>query len=316
MVRKSLDKTLLDAVLNQDFSAIQNCLERGFDINRVVPGLESTLFSFAVKMGNFSIMQSLLEFGAAPTLTDLNTGLCVSAACGRDEFINIFLNLNANINIINSGLTPLMLATHVANPPNDLKCVKILVSKGASLSIEGAFRNTALTVAICDEKKRVAKLLIDNEVSRENENSAYLLVASSKGDIRKMHSLLNKDIDVNFQDIDGNSILHWTVYRKQKRALSILLDYNINLNVECASGTPAIFAAVREGDIEIVEMLLSAGVDIDFITKNNENITDAAYASGIYSEAGLQILRLLKKYGAPPLSNAFCKKDQAKWKIL
>lgn len=128
-------------------------------------------------------------------------------------------------------------------------------------------------------------------------------------------------IDIDKQDVDGNTQLHRAVWKKDIEAARILINRGANLNIQNGSSheTP-LYIAVSIRDIEMVKLLIDAKADL--------NIGDYAKRTplhkAIYREY-IEIVKLLidakadvneNKYGKTPLHEAIYIKNIDMVKLL
>ncbi|KAK3106141.1 hypothetical protein FSP39_013556 [Pinctada imbricata] len=104
------DKTLTEAVFNEDLSLVQEILEKGtVDLNEVDSNGRSVIFC-AVNRGNSELVKILLNYGADTRMID-KYGNTVLHWCGSLEILNLLILYGADIFAKNQGgLTPKMMA--------------------------------------------------------------------------------------------------------------------------------------------------------------------------------------------------------------
>jgi len=87
-----------------------------------------------------------------------------------------------------------------------------------------------------------------------------LMAAAKKGNMQMIDVLLEKGIDVNAEDADGESPLIEAAAKGQKEAVELLTTNGADLD---GFGSSALVAAAMNGQVEVVEFLLSLAVDIN-----------------------------------------------------
>ncbi|HJT86409.1 MAG TPA: ankyrin repeat domain-containing protein [Bryobacteraceae bacterium] len=85
--------------------------------------------------------------------------------------------------------------------------------------------------------------------------------AVKKGDLPAVRSLLAQKADVNAPQPDGDTALHWAVWRENVELTGLLLHAGANPNVVNRTGSSPMSLASGSGNAAILELLLKAGVD-------------------------------------------------------
>lgn len=78
-----------------------------------------------------------------------------------------------------------------------------------------------------------------------------------------VRTLLDRDRDVDAQQADGMSALHWAVHHGDERTVRALIDTRADVNLATAYGVTPLSIACSRGDAAIVGRLLEAGADVD-----------------------------------------------------
>ncbi|NQY04732.1 MAG: ankyrin repeat domain-containing protein [Flavobacteriaceae bacterium] len=97
----------------------------------------------------------------------------------------------------------------------------------------------------------------------------FLILAASEGNENIMNFLIKKGADINFQDKNGYSALHFAALNNKNRIAEILLKNGANPNLKDLYGNSPIWTAIMnvKEDFSIVKLLLENNADIE--TKNN-----------------------------------------------
>ncbi len=103
------------------------------------------------------------------------------------------------------------------------------------------------------------------------ENS---LSSARLGDTRQLVDLLNRGIDPNTIDEQGNTLLILAANGGHTRTVSAILQYRPNISHRNLAGDSALMLAVLRGHDEVVDVLLEAGAEI-----NHEGWTPLMYAA-------------------------------------
>jgi hypothetical protein len=83
---------------------------------------------------------------------------------------------------------------------------------------------------------------------------------------------------LNFQDQNGNSLLHFAVQIGDLECVKILLENKIDVNLQNKEGKTAIIIAVENDNCEIMLRLLGNGADLEKKSKQYNDIFTEAWA--------------------------------------
>ena len=130
--------------------------------------------------------------------------------------------------------------------------------------------------------------------SAKPRNTPPIFDAVKKGDVSRVKQLLAKGEKPNRQREDGFFLLYLAVDSRNRELTKLLIDKGANLDArsdayETPSGT-ALDAAIRNGDREMTELLLSSGAKAANISPYTLN----ALAAG----GDIEFLKLLQEHGA------------------
>ena len=117
----------------------------------------------------------------------------------------------------------------LASKKGNIDAINVLLSAGADQTIEDADGNTWIHYAVYgDCSKDVLQSIIDRgaDVNATNKrNVTALMRASEKGNIDAINVLLSAGADKTIEDVDGNTWIHYAVYRDcSKDVLQSIID--------------------------------------------------------------------------------------------
>jgi hypothetical protein len=136
-----------------------------------------------------------------------------------------------------------------------------------------------------------------------------LLHAAYYGHIKKVQSLLDRGVDVNFQNEgDGASVLHVASQKGRKKIARMLLNRGAKVNLQNKEGDTALMAAAFNGHKDIVEILVLAGAEV-----NHQSPADETALSLAREERRKKIVQLLVHLGAKELKKR-CPNPNVKYK--
>lgn len=140
----------------------------------------------------------------------------------------------------------------------------------------------------------VTLMLVDVSAADAAGDRLVSLVAAVKaGDAGAVRALLHRRVNVDAQDADGSTALHWAVYRNHSEMVDMLLGAGAKPNVANRYGVTALFLAAENGSATIVERLLKQGADVNATLAGGETVLMAAARSG-----DAAAVKMLLRYGA------------------
>lgn len=171
---------------------------------------------------------------------------------------------------------------------DDIKCG--LIDK---LMNSRFFGGITLNKAIQDNNiAKIKQLIHKSEALETNTVQPPFITAIKHKNNLAFDLMLQKGIDVNFTDRQGNTPLHHAVMAANLKMVSELLHQeDINLNKQNNKGMTAIMFASCQGDIKIVQKLIESGADPAI--KDDEDIS-SMFASII--RGNFSIAELLSPY--------------------
>jgi ankyrin repeat protein len=206
------------------------------DVN-MLNAQEQAPLSLASLYGNPESIKLLLAGRAKIDIRDAdgNTPLHIAVLYRHPENLEEILKANPDVDAINTeGYTPLHLA--VRRPDNE-KAIGHLLQQGADVSITDPIGRNALLVSVSSNQKEYIKLLVSN------------------------------GNDINSQDNDGNTALHYpliNVLRDQrylpysKEIVKILLEEGADPHIRNKEAKSSMDLAVESGENELINLLKSS----------------------------------------------------------
>jgi ankyrin repeat protein len=89
------------------------------------------------------------------------------------------------------------------------------------------------------------------------------------------------EIDIDWQDANGDTVLIHAVRMKNADVIESVLSFDVmNINVQNNNGDTALIEAARGGDAAIVTMLLEACADAGILNNQGQTALDVALAQG------------------------------------
>ena len=203
----------------------------------------------------------------------------------------IITDCNANLDTLDSnGWT----ALHHASYNGDLASAETLLKKGAQVSAYSNLGKTALHFAAMRNHTNVINLLIKNKASLEAEDSqecTALHLACKKGALEATSMLLAYQSNIYALDERKWTPLHYAAYNGYPRVCKKLLTwsvdrdpklrdarnsqnrvaFNVCKNPETKLGFRIIWRSARDGDLDMVRILIREGQNPDEATQEFRN---------------------------------------------
>ncbi|ELK27324.1 Ankyrin repeat and SOCS box protein 2 [Myotis davidii] len=171
---------------------------------------EETALYLATCRGHLDCLQSLLQAGAEPDISNKSRETPLYKACERKnvEAVRILVQYNADTNHrCNRGWT----ALHESVSRNDLEVMEILVSSGAKVESKNAYGITPLFVAAQSGQLEALRFLAKHgaDINTQASDSASALYEACKNEHQLVvEFLLSQGADANKANKDGMLPLH------------------------------------------------------------------------------------------------------------
>jgi ankyrin repeat protein len=252
------------AAQNHHIDTLKLLYTRGADVN-AVDRLEYSPLRVAVTQGDEQVVRLLLDFGADPNMKLSRYPLLIDAL--RRNRIKIFQMLVENGADVNAtreeyGDTPLMYV--VASQQVDV--IQLLLSRGADIRAKDFGGKNVLHNLLCNkyskpENTQLLELLLNSNADYDAQGSSLtsfkdgstpLICAVRRGFQESVNILLARRPDVNRKDQDGHTALYYAVEEENVAMVDMLLKHGAN---------PALDSELEweaHRSTEIAEMLLTA----------------------------------------------------------
>lgn len=129
-----------------------------------------------------------------------------------------------------------------------------------------------------------------NERNKNGESLLHCAIAAKKFDIA--NDLINRGIDVNIVNVDGQSVGHYLSFYPNLQISERLLQMCLNINLMDKWGNTPLWYAIYngKGNYELVKLFIKYGADPEIINKAGKSSLDFAK-----SKNNDQLINMLKK---------------------
>lgn len=267
-LKENMLSAFFQATKNGHLKTVEYFLNNGADVNYRRNNDAEPVLLIASEQGHLEIVKLLLSRGADVNKVDDHgsSSLIAASINGQAPVVEWLLKNGADINHFEDPYwhrNPLLCACYY----NQLDVVSILIEKGADLNVKNKEGESPLGIAI----------------SQRNYNLVTLL--------------LEKGVDPESSSIDSSTLLISAAESENFPLIKILIKKKQKFRQNIRSG-PALIAAAKNGNLEIVEFLLNNGADV------SQYGSRALFAScSLNGKKGAPIAELLLAHKSP---NNFC----------
>lgn len=113
-----------------------------------------------------------------------------------------------------------------------------------------------------------------------NENDMKLIKAASEGNTEQVKALIEEGYNVNTEDRNGNTLVHWAAYTDNVDLLKFLKEKGADLKAVNHFGEQAIHAADKANKVQAAAYLKEQGVDVNVQDKSRERPIHEAARKG------------------------------------
>ncbi len=237
----------------------------------------SPVLSSAVSEGHAGVVQTLLRAGAS--LADGRGGdhLIVAALGDHREIVRELLDAGVDPDARernchpNRDETALMGAARLGDR---LEIARLLLDAGADLHLKNRYGATAFDVAVSRGHRRMADFLLRAGARDGGRVQAELHAAVARGDLAAIRPAVDRGADVDALDPDGRPALEAAAYDGKLGVVRELLA--LGATAEGSVGARALYRAAGDGKVEIARLLLAAGVGADAVAFDETALAAAA----------------------------------------
>ena len=293
------DVNIVDAVSNTclhraiikecSMKVLQTIVDHGADVN-AINKWNQTALALASMERNVDAINVLLNAGADPNIADVDGNTCLHDATKKDcrkEVLQSIIDHGANVNVTNKqNFTALMMACIKGN----VGVVSVLLNARTDPNRVNADGDTCLHVAIRTNcSKDILQSLIKhgaNVNATNKQNLTALMIACTKGNVDAISVLLNAKADPNIPDAYGDTCLQNAVGEiNNADVLQAIIVLSANVNATNKWNETALEIALMKGNVNAVDILITAGADVNMSDSNSDTYLHNAVRMGCSAQA-------------------------------
>ena len=177
----------------------------------------------------------------------------------------------------------------------DLDKLKVLVDAGASLDFRGGEDGfPVITAAVLSESVPTVSYLVNTGLDlnqKDNRQFTPAAFAAVVGNLDILKLLRNGGADLSIRVFtDNQTLIMQAIRNNQTEVVDYLIGEGLDVNAVDSDGFSSLAYAAELGNVAIVESLLDAGADIDFL--NTEDERPALYQATRSNRTDIAILLL------------------------
>lgn len=282
-------KTPLHAAINADLEEVALAIVKV----HVSLGVEKPrgILTLAASRGLGNLVDKLLAAGLDPDEKgeNSNSPLDVAASQGAGNVVEILLNHQKRRGVTN--MTAMASALHKAAVSGHLKIAKRLLGL-----TKGQYDIGTLDEVVINGHTEVAVVLLkDGHSNLPTELGRVLLSCAQYGQKGILDFLLERKVDKNFQDKNGNTALQIAAAWDKPEILKSLLNQQVDMELKDVHGHTALLDACNNRSLASLEILLKAGADIEACTNQRKTPLHLSTA-----HENIKCFQVLLEWGAQP----------------
>ncbi|XP_051164216.1 alpha-latrotoxin-Lhe1a-like [Leptopilina boulardi] len=276
------DTTVLHtAARNGNLEMVKFLVEEGAKINAKDKDCISVLHKAAAS-GNLETVKFLVKEGARINSVDKRDRSILHSAVGSYNFdMVIFLvEQGANVHAKDENDQSVL---HLAASYGILEMVKFLVQKGGIIHGKDQCGRSVIHSAAQSGNCDLVKFLIDegaNVHAKGEDNRSVLEVAVIFNHWNIVEFLLKQcDDQITAEDKNGFSIFHYACRNGNLEMIKLLLERGAKINVKTKNGKSVLHNAAKHDDLKLVKFLVEHGADINAKDKNGKSVLEYGFES-------------------------------------
>lgn len=228
-----------------------------------------TAVTYACCEGHWDVIELLVKNGVDVNIVD-ESGKAAINHLQDKEMVRKMIELGAEVDSIDALGNTLLIDTIKSK---DLEFAKYLIEKGVDIKVCNHSGYSAMSVAIMEKMNDFALELIEQNVGLETPIASCdrtpLHIATEFNNIEFVEMLLDKGVDINAKDSNGDNALMYAIRGNRMDIANLLIERGININERNKNNEDALQLELRkDGSATFVKTLLDRGCwhdDINYL---------------------------------------------------
>jgi len=267
--------TLELAIQGRDLARVKTLLQADPKIIHLKDKDGVTALHWAALWGFPEIVEALLKHGADANAVNLRgrTPLHWAATCGHADVAQILLTHGADVKAATeTGMTPLHTAAAIGPQFRpSVPVAELLLAKGADINARDQRGRTALHWAATLGHQRFARMLIDEGADFD------IFAAATLGDVERVKVLLASECNVACRtNAAGLTPLHWAAINGRVEIAEMLLAKGADVNATDQDGYTPLHLSAADDQAQLAFVLLGYNADVEARTRAGETALERA----------------------------------------
>lgn len=272
------------AAMANDIATMQLLVHAGADINQCGKETVPTLYAAALVVNETKEpMQWLLDKKASVDAAAGNGGTALMVASQKGHVDAVELLLQHRASPARSDLNGWNALHHAVDKGRN-ECAALLLRNGASVHGKTKAGEFPLHLAAGNGHEKTVELLLDHgiDVNQADETGFTALMHTARcGHLPALRFLLSREANCNIRTAKGNNALHFAAQAGKDEVLAELLrQEKIDINSGNNLGTTALMLAAFNGSPHAVQRLLDNGADPRTVDKQGWNALHSSASCG------------------------------------
>jgi len=189
----------------------------------------------------------------------------------------------------------------------DFEKLKQLLAENVNINYQNKSRETAIHLAWKGNHEKIFHFLLEQkdinlDIPEYPSKNTLLINAVNKGDIKTINMLMDKKVDINAKNIEGEFCLYLAWKSNNEDIFKCILLYpKVNIDEKYEDKTLLMLAAQR-GDLEYIKALLEKNSDTSILSSDGKSALKFALENNHYQIANAILETHIKKFGVKDIS--------------
>ena len=272
LIAKGADISLHLAVRLGDVARVRSLIEDGADVNDENTGGETPLYVAAAK-GHKEVAELLIAKGADVNAKTWGYPPLSWSVWNEDrDMIKLLVTKGTDVNFVPEDDWPFL---HYVVWNNDRELVELLLVHGAKLNVNDEKGRTEFRLAVSEGHRSLASYLVS-----KGAKAPEFHLAACLGDLDRVKSLVEEDMDVDTKDELGWTPLYWATSTAQEEVAEFLIGKGAGIDVRTNDHRTPLHQAARSGAAKLAKLLISKDADSNARDEDDSTPLHSAAAGG------------------------------------